>query len=342
MDKLRLLQINLLPESIESRKRRIARMSSPPTLRENLVSAWQWSADWPWFTAIFGVAFAVTFGMGEYGFAETFLLLAAVGASSQLIHQRKVGWFLKTFGMLVVLFLWVVFSYATYKEKDSKPWSHIQPLIEDYELNQHPLIEEAKKPPAAPISLIPIPPTFALDKPFPAVRRTMIVPKQVLPQFTKTSGLPLSVSISDPTDPVIRVDNQNDSLVEGLIWEVVIFRVEDQAFFSFITKDMGYLKPHSKSPGYKMQLNTLAHTPVTGGEMAAGQHFIGTLSVDCPKCSGSSLIVSFVWGSSGWFYEVPNGGGHLFLPKDISKQTVAKFVEALNAVVKPENRIPIL
>lgn len=161
------------------------------------------------------------------------------------------------------------------------------------------------------------------------------------PPKQKTGGLQLTVSLVGSTDPNIVVDNQTDNLAEGITWELVMFRTTDQAFFSYATQNIGYVKPHSKSARYAMQLNTLAQAP-GGGQIENGQSFIGTLALDCPTCSGTTLIVSFVWGSGGWFYEIPGGNGRLLLPTDMSKDTISKFIEGMNASVKPEDRIPIL
>ena len=155
------------------------------------------------------------------------------------------------------------------------------------------------------------------------------------------SGLELGISLVDPIDPAIVVDNQTDSLAEGITWELVMFRTTDKAFFSYATQNVGYVKPHSKGSRQSMQLNTLVQAPGGGGRIASGESFIGTLSIDCPLCRGTTLIVSFVWGSSGWFYKVPDGDGRLILPKGISKDTVSQFIDRLNTVITPELRIPI-
>jgi type III secretory pathway component EscS len=214
MGKPRLIQINFLPESFESRKRRIAYMASSPTLWGYLVSTWQSSANWPWFTVIFGIAFAVSATMGEYGLAEIVLLFAAVGASSQLIQHKTLNWVLKMLGVMGVLFVWAIFSYATYKEMDTKPWSHIQPLIENYEIERHPLSEDAKRLPSIPFRLIPAPPAFAFEKSVPAPHREMSTPKSPQPPH-RIGELQLSVVVVSPTDPVVLPANLDS---QGLVF----------------------------------------------------------------------------------------------------------------------------
>jgi hypothetical protein len=156
------------------------------------------------------------------------------------------------------------------------------------------------------------------------------------------SGLELTVSLVGATAPAIVVDNQTDNLAEGLVWELVMFRTTDQMFFSYATQNIGYVKPHSKSARELMQLNTLVQAPGGGGQIANGESFVGTLSIDCPSCRGTTLIVSFVWGTSGWFYKVPDGDGRLILPKDMSKGTVSQFIESVNTAITPATRIPII
>lgn len=155
------------------------------------------------------------------------------------------------------------------------------------------------------------------------------------------SGVELAVSLVGPADPAVVVENQSDDLVEGVKWELVMFRTTDQALFSYPAQDIGYIKPHSRSAAYSMRPNALPHAP-GGNQITDGESFIGTLAIDCPLCRGTTLIVSFVWGSSGWFYEVPDGNGRLLLPKGTSKETVSQFIENITAAVKPQNRTPIL
>ncbi len=158
----------------------------------------------------------------------------------------------------------------------------------------------------------------------------------------RKSGLELAVSLVNPTAPDIVVDNQTDDLAEGITWELVMFRTTDQAFFSYATQSIGYVKPHSQSARYAMDLNKLIQAAGTGGQIANGESFMGTLVVDCPTCLGTTLIVSFVWGDSGWFYKAPGGNGKLLMPKDMSKSTISQFIELINSTVKPEERTPIL
>jgi len=162
-------------------------------------------------------------------------------------------------------------------------------------------------------------------------------------QSGQTSGLKLKVSIVQPTEPAIVVDNQTDVVVEGITWELVLFRVTDQAVFSYTTRNIGYIKAHSQSAKYVMEVNTLPQAPGGGGRIGTGESFIGTLAVDCPTCEGTTLIVGFVWGESGWFYEDRAGGGRLFTPRaPWTKDSISQYLKGVSVTVRPDDKIPIL
>ena len=170
-------------------------------------------------------------------------------------------------------------------------------------------------------------------RPLAATHRNPTIATQPPPRI----DLPISVLIDSPSDPAITVENLSDSVVDGVGWELVMFRTSDQAFLSYARQNIGYVKPHSKSARYSMQLNTLPRAP-GGDQIVDGDNLIGTLSVDCPTCKGNTLIVSFIWGKSGWFCDVPQGNGRLLLPKDMSKDKIIQFIETLNTISKPEER----
>ena len=198
--------------------------------------------------------------------------------------------------------------------------------------------------PQAPSAALPTPsapkvsqPTLRAQKPKPLMPGKTARPSESTPKITPA----LSVGIMGPSDPELIVENLSDSLADRIVWELVMFRVSDQAFFSFATQDMGYLKPHSKSPGYSMHLENLPRAP-GGDQLRDGDEFIGSLSVDCPICKGTTLIVSLVWHKGGWFYEVPNTNGGLILPKDMSKEAITQYVSWLPSIVPVVDRRPIL
>jgi hypothetical protein len=164
---------------------------------------------------------------------------------------------------------------------------------------------------------------------------------QIKPDSTVISSEPpgavqLFVSLTNPSAPAITVENRSDRVAEGVRWSIVLYRISDQAFYSYVTQDMGYIKAHSKSPPYALDLNVRPRAPGPG-PIINGDELIGTLGVDCPLCAGSTLIVSFVWGKSGWFCEYQDGkGGHL-LPRTQTTEVIDKFIRYLN-VISPEER----
>jgi hypothetical protein len=122
-----------------------------------------------------------------------------------------------------------------------------------------------------------------------------------------------------------------------------MFRTSDLAFFSYVTQNIGYIKAHSKSAPHLMQPNSLLHAPgfgeIPGGDhISEGDSLIGTLSVDCPLCKGITMIVSFVWGQTGWFFQTPAGNGKLLLPTDMTKVGVSRYIETLKAMSVPAER----
>jgi hypothetical protein len=119
-----------------------------------------------------------------------------------------------------------------------------------------------------------------------------------------------------------------------------MFRLGDRVMFSFTDQNMGYVKGHSHSPPYFMQLPQLPRVP-GGRPMAVGDEFIGTLAVDCPLCEGATLVVYFLWGSSGWFYKVPSEHGRLLYPADPSVSNIINFTNYLQGISTQEERITI-
>ena len=71
------------------------------------------------------------------------------------------------------------------------------------------------------------------------------------------TGLDISAYISQPTDPAITVENKSDNVADGIVWELAMFRASDQAFFSYVTQNIGYVKAHDKSAPHAMELTTL-------------------------------------------------------------------------------------
>ncbi len=155
-----------------------------------------------------------------------------------------------------------------------------------------------------------------------------------------STDIPLEVVIVAPEDPAIVVANNTDNIAEGITWELVMFRTTDQAFFSYATQNIGYLKAHSRSPHYVMNLNNLPRSNQTG-LVSNGESYVGSIAIDCPTCRGTTVIVNFIWGVSGWFYEAPDGNGGLFLPKGMSKEAIVTYIEFISSSITRDRRTEI-
>lgn len=153
----------------------------------------------------------------------------------------------------------------------------------------------------------------------------------------------ISAKLYDPKSLAIAVENQSGRVAQGVTWELVLFRESDQVPFSFATQEIGYVKPHSTSAAYSMNLDGIPKAPIVGdSRLRDGDTFSGCLSVDCPDCKGTTYIVHFVWGSGGWIYRVEGSNGGLAVPKDVSNEGVLRYIGALESIAKKEDRIPII
>jgi hypothetical protein len=56
----------------------------------------------------------------------------------------------------------------------------------------------------------------------------------VVPSAKDASGIPLLVSLVNPSDVAVVVENPSDSLAQEITWHLVMFRTSDQAFFSYV------------------------------------------------------------------------------------------------------------
>lgn len=148
-------------------------------------------------------------------------------------------------------------------------------------------------------------------------------------------GLIVSVFLVNPTSPAI-IENHSDTLADRVTWELVMFRKNDDAFLSYLTQEIGYIKPHSRSAPYEMNLNSLPHAP-GGGQLVDGDVCAGSLVVDCPSCRAITVAIGFVWGHSGWFYELPRANGKLLKPKEMSPEMIRKFVDLLTTTTIESN-----
>jgi len=157
------------------------------------------------------------------------------------------------------------------------------------------------------------------------------------------SPIQISAAFSDPQSPVIVVSNLSDSVAEGVGWNMVAIRRSDLSYFGFAGQSVGYVKPHTDSARYSLELDRIAKAsdPV-GGQIHDGDELIGSVSVDCPHCEARTYIVHLVWKRSGWFFEYSKAGGKHVVPKDMSSAGRARYVEWLAGDSFKSNRVEIL
>lgn len=148
----------------------------------------------------------------------------------------------------------------------------------------------------------------------------------------------LSMGIVNAQSPSLVFENSSDKVVEGLTWELVMFRTSDSATFSFATQDVGYVKPHAKTAQYAMSLATLPKAENGGKQITIGDSFLGSIAVDCPLCKGATYIVHFIWGQSGWFFKLPNDHGGLVLPKGTSSQAIEAYAATIESIANTEKK----
>ena len=313
-----------------------------------LGDSWKWIGKrWKW-DAILSVGALGMVKLGEYRVAVALLIVAAFAASSKLSQWEGLKEFsgptklIRRGGYLLVVVALVLMTLVINKNRGNAPWSNFSSPV---------VSKNVGAPVPAPVSTMPAITAPAQGTPAPSLRATPGSTHQrenvkAGNPPVQATGLPLLVSMYGPSDPAIAVENPSDSLAEGVTWELVMFRTTDQAFFSYPTQNIGYVKPHSKSSKYALSLSTLPHAPgsgdVTTGQITNGDTFIGCIAVDCPLCTGVTLIVGFTWGINGWFHEVPAGNGKLLLPPTLSsRQVVARYINGVDATVRPEQRKPI-
>ena len=133
-----------------------------------LVRFWQWSAKWPWYTALFCAALGVI-AMGEYALSILFLFLSALGVFSKTFHSDKLAIWSK---IVASMLIWIVFAWFTYSinaERNGKPWSHLQVLAEKLAPNKKSLMRvEIFPPPSRPKFWDNAKPKSEYPKPNPA------------------------------------------------------------------------------------------------------------------------------------------------------------------------------
>ena len=172
------------------------------------------------------------------------------------------------------------------------------------------------------------------------------VPQSPTPQESPKPAQPvasvmLKADFINPVSPSLSVYNPSTDVVEGVIWEMVAFRTSDLCFFGFQTKDVGYIKPQSKSANYEMDLATMPKSSNgCDGAIRPGDELTGSVSIDCPHCSIQTYIVHLVWQQSGWYFESDMKAGYV-VPKDLSPDGRRKYIQLMTSEQFLSRRIEI-
>lgn len=166
-------------------------------------------------------------------------------------------------------------------------------------------------------------------------------PQEPATPTTSQSLVMLTAGFVDPTSPALFAYNPSDNVVEGILWQMVAVRTSDLCLFSFATKEVGFIKPRSKSANYAMELATLPKgTDGCDGVLKNGDELTGSVSIDCPRCSIQTYIIHLVWQHSGWYYESDLKAG-IIVPKDMSNEGRQKYVQILTSEQFASKRIEI-
>ena len=131
----------------------------------------------------------------------------------------------------------------------------------------------------------------------------------------------------DPQSPVLVVSNSSDRVAEGVMWFMAAIRTSDLSYFGFASQSVGYVKGHSQSARYSLDLPNIPKWSDGDAQIKDGDELTGSISIDCPQCEIRTYIVHFVWRQTGWFFEYAQKAGYV-LPKDMSKEGRGKYVRS--------------
>ena len=162
------------------------------------------------------------------------------------------------------------------------------------------------------------------------------------PPSSNPSEKPISLSgmFYEPQSPVIVVSNSSDNVAEGVAWAMSAIRTSDLSYFGFATQTIGFIKPHSQSGRYLLDLPNIPKTSDGDGQVKEGDELTGSVSIDCPHCEIQTYIVHFVWRQTGWFFEYAQKAGYV-LPKDMSKDGRVRYVQFFTGDTFAKDRIEI-
>jgi hypothetical protein len=156
------------------------------------------------------------------------------------------------------------------------------------------------------------------------------------------SPIMLTAEFLSPASLGITISNPSGDVVENVDWSMIAFRTSDLCYFGFVTTDIGYIKPRSKSANYQMDLGKMSKVADgCDGQIREGDELTGSVSIDCPHCSIQTYIVHLVWKTSGWYFESDLKGGYIF-PKEKTIEGRREYVQFLTSEQFASKRIEIM
>jgi hypothetical protein len=182
--------------------------------------------------------------------------------------------------------------------------------------------------------------SIALFRPVPATPPLFAYDHTPKPIPSPAKPIRIAATFYTPQSPSIVVSNQSGRVADGVAWFMLAFRTSDLGYFGFTTQSVGYIKPHSTSAPYQMDLPRIAGSSDGSGPLKDGDELTGSVSIDCPQCEIQTYIVHFVWGHSGWFFESPQKAGYI-VPKDMTKDGRAKYIKLFTGDTFAKARIEI-
>lgn len=300
-----------------------------------LGKVWTWPVVGMGATALYGAGLTALFG-DEYVAASVLCVLAILWLTLKAIfweettdheHPGLVRCGIVVLGLVVAAptLMWV--RYQSEHNADHPALSPRAP----------PSTGPASVP--APSSTKEPPPPVSARQPRSTLHRKLDL---TVPVKTAAAPIVLSARIYDPQSPSIVVSNKSNRVAENVTWELLVFRTSDLSYFSFRTQTIGYVKPDSVSSPYSMNLEGIIGEVDGDGSMKPGDHFVGSLIIDCPECQGATYLVSLDWKQGGWIWEAPTYQGKLLVPKDMSREGRAKFTSMIESLAPDAEREPIV
>ncbi len=144
-----------------------------------------------------------------------------------------------------------------------------------------------------------------------------------------------------PQAPVLVIVNPSEVVASQIKWALTLWNMdlpERNDALPIPIQTFEFIRPHQESGPLDIFGSALI-APL----LKPGNRLFGSASVDCPSCArGRTYIVSIIWGSGGWFAEVPDEkDGKVLTPRNLLRETREAYFKELDAKVPTNLRISI-